>query len=173
MKNRTLLIVATGIISMLVACMSPEQKSLERLKKMEIAVSKDTAKNPDKAKIHDLMMGYKNFADSFPKNDSIPEYLFRAGKLASGLNYTMDALHCYKQVYEKFPTSKRAPFSLFMIGFIYENQIRHPELAKKTYEEFMAKFPTHELAKDVKFSLDHLGKSDEELIKEFEAKQKI
>lgn len=57
-------------------------------------------------------------------------------------------------------------------AFIYENQLHGAEKAKKLYEEFMKKYPDHELAKDVKFSLDHIGKSDEELIKEFEAKQK-
>jgi TolA-binding protein len=84
----------------------------------------------------------------------------------------MDAIGCYKKVYEKYPNSKRAPFCLFMQGFIYENNLHSPEMAKKLYEEFMKKYPNNELAKDVKFALDNLGKSDEEIMNAIMDKQK-
>jgi len=164
--------MAILIMCVFTACQSPEKKAQTRLVTMEKELSKDTSKMPDKKKIYDLFASYKNFADSFPKNDSIPEYLYRAGRLASGLTYLMEAVNCYHRVYDKYPTSKRAPFCLFMEAFIYENQLHGTEKAKKLYEEFMKKYPEHELVKDVKFSLEHLGKSDDELIKEFEAKQK-
>jgi len=172
MKNVIKTTLAIALISIIASCQSPEKKAQDRLMNMEKTVAKDTSKMPDKKKIYDLFCTYKNFADSFPKNDSVPEYLFRAGRLASGLTYLMEAVNCYNKVYENYPASKRAPFCLFMEAFIYENQLHGTEKAKKLYEEFMKKYPDHELAKDVKFSLDHIGKSDEDLIKEFEAKQK-
>src|ERR1035438_129909 len=172
MKNTNRILIAIAFISILASCQSPEKKAQERLMNMEKTIAKDTSKMPDKKKLNDLFISYKNFADSFPKNDSISEYLFRAGRLASSLTYLMEAVNCYDKAYANYPTSKRAPFCLFMEGFIYENQLHGNEKAKKLYEEFMKKYPDHELAKDVKFSLDHIGKSDEELIKEFEAKQK-
>ncbi len=172
MKRTVTNLFAIAIICFLASCQSPEKKSLLRLMELEKNLAKDTSKMPDKKKINEVFLAYKNFADSFPKNDSVPEYLYRAGRLASGLTYLMEAVNCYHRVYDKFPASKRAPFCLFMEAFIYENQLHGMEKAKKLYEEFMKKYPDHELAKDVKFSLDHLGKSDEEMIKEFEEKQK-
>ena len=59
-----------------------------------------------------------------------------------------------------------------MQGFIYENNLHSPEMARKLYEEFMKKYPNNELAKDVKFALDNLGKSDEEIMNAIMDKQK-
>ena len=158
--------------SLIVACQSPENKAQQRVAEMKKSYEKDTSKVFNKAKASALLTAYKNFADSFPKNDSVPEYLFQAARLANGLTYTMDAIGCYKKVYEKYPNSKRAPFCLFMQGFIYENNLHSPEMAKKLYEEFMKKYPNNELAKDVKFALDNLGKSDEEIMNAIMDKQK-
>ncbi len=171
-KNAFKSLLPLAFIILIASCQSPEKKAQNRLIGMEKDLAKDTSKAPDKKKLYNVFNAYKNFVDSFPRNDSVPEYLYRAGRLASGLTYLIEAVNCYEKVFSKYQTSKRAPFCLFMEAFIYENQLHGTEKAKKLYEEFMKKYPNHELAKDVKFSLEHLGKSDEELIKEFEAKQK-
>ena len=172
LKKTFINLIPIAFLILIASCQSPERKAQVRLMGMEKELAKDTSKMPDKKKLYDVFVTYKNFADSFPKNDSVSEYLYRAGRLASGLTYLMEAVNCYNKVYSNYPTSKRAPFCLFMEAFIYENQLHGTEKAKKLYEEFLKKYPSHELAKDVKFSLEHLGKSDEDLIKEFEAKQK-
>ena len=45
------------------------------------------------------------------------------------------------------------------------------EQAKKSYEEFIAAFPNHELAKSANYSLQNLGKSPEDIINSFENKK--
>ena len=172
MKNIFRIVVPIAFMVLIASCQSPEKKAQGRLMGLEKELEKDTGKLPDKKKMYDVFIAYKNFCDSFPKNDSAAEYLYRAGRLASGLTYLIEAVNCYDRVYTKYASSKRAPFCLFMEAFIYENQLHGMERAKKLYEEFLKKYPDHQLAKDVKFSLEHLGKSDDELIKEFEAKQK-
>ena len=44
--------------------------------------------------------------------------------------------------------------------------------AKPLYEEFLKKYPQHELAQSVQFSLSNIDKTPEQIIKEFEAKNK-
>jgi len=172
MKFPLSLLTIVLISILIVSCQSPENKAQKRVADLKSAFQKDTSKVFNKAKASALLTAYKNFADSFPKNDSVPEYLFQAARIANGLTYTLDAIGCYKKVYEKYPDSKRAPFCLFMQGFIYENNLHSPDMARKLYEEFMKKYPNNEMAKDVKFALDNLGKSDEEIMKSIMEKQK-
>ena len=50
-----------------------------------------------------------------------------------------------------------------MIGYRYANDIKDYDKAKKYYQEFLKKWPMHELAASVKWELDHLGKDISEL----------
>jgi hypothetical protein len=45
-----------------------------------------------------------------------------------------------------------------MIGFIYANELKDFEKAKIAYEKFLKDFPEHEMAKDARWEIDHLGK---------------
>lgn len=59
-----------------------------------------------------------------------------------------------------------------MIGFVYENDLNDLENAKQTYEAFLQKYPNDpDFADDAQMALKNLGKSPEELIKEFEQNQ--
>ena len=59
--------------------------------------------------------------------------------------------------------SEQEPHAQFMIGYIYANVINDEKSAKVEYQEFLKKFPNHELAPSVKFEIDYLGKSIEEI----------
>ena len=50
-----------------------------------------------------------------------------------------------------------------MIGYIYANIISDEKSAKVEYESFLQKFPSHELAPSVKFEIDYLGKSIDQI----------
>ena len=49
------------------------------------------------------------------------------------------------------------------IGYIYANVINDTKSAEAEYESFLKKFPDHELSPSVKFELEYLGKSIEEI----------
>jgi outer membrane protein assembly factor BamD (BamD/ComL family) len=83
---------------------------------------------------------------------------------ATHLNNYEQSIASMQKVLDKYPDSPEAPKSLFKIGFTYENMVKDITLAKKRYDEFIAKYPNHELALSVKVSLEHLGESDEELL---------
>jgi outer membrane protein assembly factor BamD (BamD/ComL family) len=56
--------------------------------------------------------------------------------------------------------------ALFQIGFIYNNKLGNVDSARIAYEQFLAKFPQHELAPYAKFELDNLGKSPDTILAE-------
>ncbi len=65
---------------------------------------------------------------------------------------------------ELFPKSQEAPKVMFMLAFLYNNELGQTDSAKKYYELFLATYPAHELAPSAKFELETLGRSPEHIL---------
>ncbi len=117
------------------------------------------------------MRCYDEYASYFPDETKSPEYLFKAGELANSLQLSQPALTYLSRVMNKYPNNKNAPYALFMQGMIYGDQLKDTANARKIYKEVIAKYPESQLAKDAEASINNLGKSVEELVREFEKKQ--
>lgn len=65
---------------------------------------------------------------------------------------------------ELYPKSQEAPKVMFMLAFLYNNELGRTDSAKKYYELFLAVYPAHELAPSAKFELETLGKGPEEIL---------
>lgn len=115
---------------------------------------------------------YNQLATDFPDEPKAPDYLFKAGEVSMGINMDFDALGYFQRLERDYPKHPKAPHALFLQAFIWDNKLNDDGKAEFLYKQFLEKYPMHEMAKDAQFSLEHLGKSDEDLIKEFEQKQK-
>lgn len=73
------------------------------------------------------------------------------------------AIQEYRKVVEKYGGSPQEPHALFMIGYIYANVVNDSKSAEIEYKEFLKKFPDHELSPSVKFEIEFLGKSIDEI----------
>lgn len=113
---------------------------------------------------------YNNFATSFPEDSLSAEYLFKAADLYRAQHKYEPALDIYSKIQQNYPNYKKVPQTIFLQGFVYENDVKDLEKAKERYSAFLEKYPEHELAKDVQFSLNNLGRSPEDIIKEFNQK---
>lgn len=80
----------------------------------------------------------------------------KANSLQKEARY-QEAIKYYTDITEKFPDSRFAPQSQFMIGFIYANELKDLENAKSAYEKFLLNYPNHAMASDTKWELEHLG----------------
>lgn len=127
------------------------------------------ASNQAAAKIVKL---YNQLATDFPDDPKAPEYLFKAGEVSMSINMDFDAIGYFQRLERDYPKFNKAPHALFLQAFIWDNKLNDDGKAEFLYKQFLEKYPMHEMAKDAQFSLDNIGKSDEELIKEFEQKQK-
>jgi outer membrane protein assembly factor BamD (BamD/ComL family) len=156
----------------LTACQSESERMAEKIKDNEKKLLNDSTKMMNRSVAEEQLKAYSDFSDKFPDDQRTEEFLYKAADLANGMGKTPVALELYHRFCEKYPNSSKAAYALFLQGFIYENQLKNLEKAKELYTSFLAKYPNHELAKDAKFSLDNLGKSEEELIKMFEEKNK-
>lgn len=70
----------------------------------------------------------------------------------------------YRTFVAKYPDLKSTPLAIFVAGFIYNNNLQMTDSARLMYQDFLARFPGHELAASAKFELDNLGKTPDEII---------
>ena len=103
-----------------------------------------------------------------PTAEKTPEYLHEAGKIAGYIESHKKAMELYEWVYNKYPDSEKAPLALFMMGFTQEDAMKNPDAAREIYQNFLDKYPTHDFADDAQFLLSNLGKSDDEIIENFD-----
>lgn len=116
-------------------------------------------------------LDYVNACEAYAlanKDEKAPEYLYKASEVARSLSTYRKALSLFDWIIEQYPNFEKAPTCLFLKGFVIENELKNEDLARQSYELFLDKYPSDELADDVKFLLDNLGKTDEEMLKMIE-----
>lgn len=148
-------------------------ENLEKeIKKREAALNSDT-NTMDRYKAADLMEAYAVYGERFPNYEHAADRMFKAGELAMGLGHKVQAIKYFEKVYNEYRDYEKRPYALFMKAFVLENQARQYDQAKEVYEQFITEFPNHDMADDAEYSIKNIGKSPEELIREFEIKDSI
>ncbi|MBK8414222.1 MAG: tetratricopeptide repeat protein [Bacteroidetes bacterium] len=156
------------IITLLIGCSNPQKELNQKIATLEKQLMSDSSMTPIPEKAKEMIALYNDYVTKFPDDSLCANYLFKAGDLASKINNPELAVETFGRLISKYPKSPDAPVALFLQGFIYENQAGNPAKAKPYYEAFLKQYPDHPLSGDVSFSLEHLGKTPEELIREFE-----
>ncbi|MBD98668.1 MAG: hypothetical protein CMO34_02410 [Verrucomicrobia bacterium] len=144
----------------------------EEIKRRELALT-DVTQKVDRLKAQQLMEAYLTFERRFSNTNMAPVYLFKAGELAMSLNNTPASLKHFDKVYQQYKKYEKRPYALFLKAFILENQAKNYDEARITYENFIEEFPNHEMVDDAQYSIKNMGKSAEELIREFEIQDSI
>lgn len=169
MKTANQLGLVSVLVMMMVSCGPAKQTEIENIKDLENEFSSQTEGiNRDKAAV--LVDAYLGFANQFPGDSLAPEYLFRAADISMNMFDPGKAIDIYNRIINEYPDFRKAPQCIFLKAFVYENNLNDLVNAKRFYTEFLEKYPEDDFADDAQISLDNLGKSPEELIKEFEAK---
>ena len=168
MKKNLYILLSTLALT---SCTNPQQKYRDEISAAEKVLFADSTMIIDKTKAGELMKLYIAYADQFQDDSSSADYLFKAGDIANNMRQPTEAIALFGRV-RRYQTYAKVPVALFLQGFITETELQDYGKAKEYYESFLQKYPNHQLTRDVQASLDNLGKSPEDLIKEFEANQK-
>ncbi|MCB0395800.1 MAG: tetratricopeptide repeat protein [Flavobacteriales bacterium] len=149
----------------------PGQDLLGRVERLESFVYKKDAGvfNADSARA--LVDAYIAYVDASPKDSLAPEYLFKAGEVATSLQMGEKAIEVYHRLYTDYPEHDKGPMGLFLEAFTYDNLLKDYDKAKVLYESFIEKYPGHSFADDAQGSLDNLGVPVEELIRKWEEQE--
>lgn len=155
------------------ACQTdPAAALLKKLGELDAAMG--GAAVTDKNKAAEFIKTSEELAAVLEKKnpDQYVDVLLKAAGLAKTIENPQKAIELYKKVAEGMPQHKKAPTALFMIGFVQENDLNDLSAAKATYERFLQQYPNDpDFADDAQNALKLLGKSPEEIIKEFEKQQ--
>lgn len=174
------LIMTTGIALFILSCNNEQTQTEQKIVEVSgpsreqflTEIKKYEAEMKGASQINNVTAGlaikvYTDYAGFFPDDSLTPDYLFKAGEIATATQQYPQALIYYKQITDKYPTYEHVEESLYLQGFLLDNYLNDDTKAKTIYEEVIAKYPKSTLANDAKAAINNLGKTDEELIKEF------
>ena len=111
----------------------------------------------------------QELSDKYPGDTTAAMPFYRSAEVVRAMNDPKRAAAIYEEVYKRYPDFSKAPEAMFMLAFTYDEDLKNFEAAKKTYTDFLAKYPNHSFADDTEMLLRNLGKSDEEILQELEA----
>ncbi|MBN2174242.1 MAG: tetratricopeptide repeat protein [Bacteroidales bacterium] len=172
MKKLTGFFFLAVTVSVMLSCSSQKDKLDSQIKALEQSLFSDENKTIDRTKARELIDAYVQFAADYSKDARAPEYLFKAGDMAMNMNMPHKAIEIFDKIMNNYPDYEKTPQCLFLKGYVYENDLKDLDMAKKIYEEFLQKYPDDEFADDAEISIKNLGKSPEDLIREFEEQAK-
>jgi len=137
-----------------------------------LSTAKSIFEVEDQTKINrKASLDYVNACEAYAlayRDEKSPEYLYKASEVARSLSTYRKSLSLFDWIIEQYPNYEKTPTCLFLKGFVIENELKNEDLARESYESFLEKYPNDQLADDVKFLLDNLGKTDEEMLKMIE-----
>ena len=154
---------------LLAACHSDggREKMLADIQALEKQMGEEQKPQPEL--FTQLIGQYKAYAKAFAADTLGAAYLAKAAELAR-LNQDFDqAIAIYEEIMNNYPEAQQASKALFMKGFTLDNDLKKTAEAKVVYEAFLQQYPNDDFADDTAFLLKNLGKSEEEIIQQFES----
>ena len=151
------------ILLILIGC--GEKKSVD-----ELITEANT--NLNENKVPEAVLLFEEIINEYPDSDKTPEILSRLAsvyqnKMLKNLSDTESlekAVSLFRKIYDDYPESSYAPTGLFMSGFVLANELNYYDKATETYNIFLEKYPTHELATSAKEEIENMGLSPEEIL---------
>jgi tetratricopeptide (TPR) repeat protein len=99
----------------------------------------------------------KGLAETTKSREEAAAQLFERAQQSTGWQERLDL---YNEFMAKYPDHPRASDALFMIGFIYAEELKDYAKAQDTFNTLLKNHPDSKLAKDARFMLDNLGLSE-------------
>jgi outer membrane protein assembly factor BamD (BamD/ComL family) len=168
MKKYLLLVMA---ITALAACQPSKEKLSGNITAMENRLFSPSSQGLPKESVDSLVSDYESYVDRFPKDTLSPVYLFKAAGILMNMGNGAKAITLFDQLIKDYSSHPKAALALFFRGYVQENILRNLDQAKETYLLFIEKYPDNEFADDAQSSIDNLGKTPEQMVREFEAKR--
>ena len=167
-KIVSILVIITVIFT---ACTDNKQSKIDKIKDLEKKMNSKTDSSFSIAKQKELVTAYIDFAESYPDDTSAATCYYNAAKISM---YTdpKKAVEYYDKVISDYPNFRKMNDCMFQIAFTYDNYLKDIKKAKEAYEAFIKKYPNDDFADDAQSLIDMLGKTDQQIAAELQAKNK-
>ena len=119
----------------------------------------------------------RDFASTYPEDNMSAEFLYKAGLIAMTVAkesenseekdfYCREAFDIFDDILRIYPEFEGAKNCILNKGVIYDDILHNYDTAELYYREFIARYPTDSLARNMELYLQFLGKSPEEILAE-------
>jgi outer membrane protein assembly factor BamD (BamD/ComL family) len=174
MKYQVLIL---GLLIIFSSCNNTEVKddkssTIEKIVELEKQAFNDENLSYNHKVALQTLKEYQAFIEKYPKDSMTCNYLYMSAQLSKSINLFGEAVRKYKTFADTYKDDDRAPKAAFMVGMIYETDLKDTLKAKEAYQEFIEKYPNNELVDDAQFLIQNLSLTDDELIEMLEAKSK-
>tara|TARA_B100001093_G_scaffold513180_1_gene584553 strand:- start:1716 stop:2207 length:492 start_codon:yes stop_codon:yes gene_type:complete len=149
------------------SCVNEEKKALDQLFILQRKLMQVEDAVSNRALAIEVLETYNSFLEAYPDSENNPEILYNVGQVFMGLGNNSKALDSFYLVHSKFPKSSWAPLAFFQQASCFES-LNQRLTAKKTYEEFVERYPNHPYIFQANELIKLLYLTDEELINQFE-----
>ncbi|TAL61009.1 MAG: tetratricopeptide repeat protein [Bacteroidetes bacterium] len=113
---------------------------------------------------------YQNFVKKFRDDSLSAEYLFRSSDLARALGDSSGSIGYLSQICNNYPAYKKIPECIFLQGYYCQEFFGDTTQAKSFYNQLISKYPGHAFVDDAKALMQMFGKSEQDIINDFEKK---
>lgn len=163
------LILFPGLVALLAACSPSSNTEEKKIRAADELVSLiKQQQHPDSLQNSATLVSYttalEEYVDNYPDHAQYEALLFQAAKNAGDHKDLKKAAHYYARYAEQFPTSESGAQATFAAGFIYNNDLKQIDSARKYYSLFIANHPRHLLKPAAEAEIEHLGKTPEEML---------
>ncbi len=159
MLHFRLLVFCFGVS--LMACAQPNtaeptpeelrEQQLAEIDRLEEALFPDGLEaGTDTARGRPFVRAVQRFAEANQQDIRTPELLMKAAGVASGIDWANKSIQLWGYVWRWHPDYQRAPEAMFYQGFVMDTRYQDYPLAVEYYDRFLATYPEHELADQVR-----------------------
>jgi peptidyl-prolyl cis-trans isomerase C len=113
----------------------------------------DTVRDAHFAEVEKNYKTHNVLQENLGKNQRSPQELFDFAQNSIDPNTRIQA---FQQIVDKYPDDKVAPEAMFMIGFVYAEEIKDRVMADHTFTALIEKYPESEMAKTARWMIDNL-----------------
>lgn len=143
-----------------------EAKRLDNILLKANAVNMLDAENAIKA--------FYDFSTNCKTDTLAPVFLIKAGQVAQSIRKFTQAQSFFTKCIDEFPKFKSRAAAMFLLAQLYDDPaiLNNESEARTLYHQIIREYPQSSYANDAKACIQNLGKTDEELVKEFLKKNK-
>jgi N-acetylmuramoyl-L-alanine amidase len=137
----------------------------ERAKKLEMALDEKPASARTEREYLRAIHAYRRVYLITPQSEAVTPALMAIGRLYEemgrrwGGKYDQSAVDSYQYLLHQYPKSRYAAQALLAVGRLEGERLGHNELARRTYQEFLRRFPNSSDADEAREGLEAIAKA--------------
>ena len=102
------------------------------------------------------------FEKKYPKNPRTPEVVLAHAMALQGEKRYDEAIGTYKRLMDKYPQSSEAYKGMFLLGYMYYEDMKDNDKAVEIFKAFMKAYPDSELVTSAQVLVENIGLPVEE-----------